>query len=59
MKKFVVSFIIPRDGHNLLWDIDDTATIEAKTADDAIKAVSDHCRVWGYNEPIIKNVMIG
>lgn len=56
MKKFVVDFIIPKDGSNLLWDVYDKAEIEAADEAAAVATVNAHCRQWGYNVPYINSV---
>jgi len=54
--KYSVKFSIEADGSNLLWDTEDTAVIEAKSAIEAREVVKCHCRRWGYNEPLIEGV---
>lgn len=58
MNKFIIDFVVPADGHNLLYKVEDSAVIEARNADEAIKQIFDHCRAWGYSNPAIINIRL-
>ena len=58
MKSYKVRFSIKADGENLLWTINnDTAIIHAETQEQARNKLKEHCTLWGYNSPIISEII--